>query len=152
MNKIWYFYHFTLVYAILTENVNNHFRIQMVPLPHTCLERCIPFICWKMHHPLLKYIQSKPFMNLEVFSHSLIKVLSRIAMRNFGIYPLYTSVMQENAGGPLSGRAFRLAFSLDPTDCPWVSEDAPYRPLLVFKRGILANFKAFFSAVLTNFR
>ena len=84
MNKIWYFYHFTLVYAILTENVNNHFRIQMVPLPHTCLERCIPFICWKMHHRLLKYIQSKPFMNLEVFSHSLIKVLSRIAMRNFG--------------------------------------------------------------------
>ena len=59
--------------------------------------------------------------------------------------------MQENAGGPLSGRAFRLAFSLDPTDYPWVSEDAPYRPLLVFKRGILANFKEFFSAMLTNF-
>ena len=37
---------------------------------------------------------------------------------------------------PLSGRAFRRTFSLDPTDCPWVSEDAPYRPLLVFKNSI----------------
>ena len=101
-------------------------------------------------------------MNLEVFSHSLIKVLSRIAMRNFGTLYILQPCRKTRAAhsfiylNPEKGtpfwRAFRRAFSLDPTDCPWVSEDAPYRPLLVFKRGILANFKEFFSAVLTNFR
>ena len=145
MNKIWYFYHFTLVYAILTENVNNHYRIQMVTLPHTCLERCIPFICWKMHHRLLKYIQSKPFMDLEVFSHS----LRSFHRSQWEISLPFTYFSHEGKRGrptlsyiwipkkvPLSGRAFRRAFSLDPTDCPWVSEDAPYRPLLVFKNSI----------------
>jgi len=86
-------------------------------------------------------------MNLEVFSHPLRSGLSQIAMRNFATL-LYTSTMQGNSHPfinlkPEKGTPFAQSLS--------VKAIISYQKLTL-KQCILANFKAFFLAVLTNFR